>query len=97
MKNKVLSFVICIVFCAVIVFSDIFVACHAVHRCTGDGCAVCLEIEECVLLINSLSSSPAAAASVCVFVSGSITQLINVYCSSTDNITLVSLKVKLSE
>ena len=73
----------------------IFITAEADHDCTGADCAVCHQINLCENLLNSLGT----AAAVCAAAAAAVYLLCRVitFCMETvHNLTLVSLKVKLS-
>lgn len=97
MKKRVLSAVICAVICFVLVFSLDFAAENTIHKCTGAGCKICLEIDECILLVHSFIFTAASVFILSAAVMFAEYSFSFIYRSDTPRCTLVSLKVKLSD
>lgn len=84
-----------ILFCFVVSFPVFFIAAEADHQCTGADCPVCAVMRVCVSLLHSAGLSGAAGTALSalpVF----FAFLLCWYDAGADPLTLVSLKVKLS-
>ena len=79
----------------VMLFSVLFIALEADHDCHGDGCAICAQISACVDLLRHLAVSLvviALAAALRLSVPHDIAGPV-----AGRSVTLISLKVKLSD
>ena len=83
------------VLAVVMLFSAVYIAVEADHDCSGEDCAICHQIGVCENLLKSLGLAGAAAAISAAFTYTMFRAI--VHCTETiDTLTLVSLKVKLS-
>ena len=83
------------VLAVVMLSSAIYLAVEANHDCSGDDCAICRQISVCENLLKSLGLAGAAAAITAVLTYTMCRALLP--CTETiGTLTLVSLKVKLS-
>ena len=83
------------VLAVVMLSSAIYLAVEANHDCSGDDCAVCRQISICENLLKSLGLAGAAAAVTAAF-TYTMCKAILPCTEMTDTLTLVALKVKLS-
>ena len=94
-QKKVVSALLALLLMLSLFFSVFFIAVEADHDCTGEDCPICCQIQNCENLLKNMATVPAA-----VYLATGI--LFALYlCASYVNapiyhITLVSLKVKLS-
>ena len=93
--KRILAMVMAVALFAVMLSSALFLAEEADHDCIGDGCQICLQLNICRGVLKSLSLVLLAAAApltVACILWG------NFWPSkgSTGHVTLVALKVKLS-
>ena len=79
----------------VMLSSAIYLAVEANHDCSGDDCAICRQISICENLLKSLGLAGAAAAITAVL-TYTMCRAILPCAEMIDTLTLVSLKVKLS-
>lgn len=93
--KRILAMVMAVAIFAVMLSAAFFLAEEADHDCIGDGCQICLQLNLCRGVLKSLSlalHAAVAALTVACILWGSI-------CprgESSDHVTLVTLKVKLS-
>ena len=83
------------VLAVVILSSAIYLAVEASHDCSGEDCAICHQIGVCENLLKSLGLASAAAAVTAAF-TYTMCKAILPCAETTDTLTLVALKVKLS-
>lgn len=83
------------VLAVVMLSSAIYLAVEADHDCSGDDCAICHQIGVCENLLKSLGLAGAAAAVTAAF-TYTMCKAILPCEETTDTLTLVALKVKLS-
>lgn len=83
------------VLAVVMMSSAIYLAVEANHDCSGEDCAICHQIGVCENLLKSLGLAGAAAAVTAAF-TYTVCRAILPCAETTDTLTLVSLKVKLS-
>ena len=83
------------VLAVVMLSSAIYLAVEANHDCSGDDCAICRQIGICENLLKSLGLAGAAAAITAVL-TYTMCRAILPCAEMIDTLTLVSLKVKLS-
>ena len=97
MTNKKRAIVIFMAVTVVFVmfFSSFFVAKNTKHNCVGEHCSICLQIENCKTALRELTFD---FLTVCIEISAAILILFTAFISYKIyiHITLVSLKVKLS-
>lgn len=79
----------------VMLFSAVYLAVEADHDCSGEDCAICHQISICENLLKSLGLAGAAAAITAAF-TYTVYRAILPCAETIDTLTLVSLKVKLS-
>ena len=83
------------VLAVVMLSSAVYIAVEADHDCSGDDCAICRQISICENLLKSLGLAGAAAAVTAAFTYTMCKAILP--CAETpDTLTLVALKVKLS-
>ena len=83
------------VLAVVMLSSAIYLAVEADHDCSGEDCAICHQIGVCENLLKSLGLAGAAAAITAAF-TYPMCRAILPCAETTDTLTLVALKVKLS-
>ena len=83
------------VLAVVMLSSAVYIAVEADHDCAGDDCAICHQISVCEDLLKSLGLVGAAAAVTAAF-TYTMCKAILPCAETTDTLTLVVLKVKLS-
>lgn len=83
------------VLAVVMLSSAIYLAVEANHDCSGDDCAICRQISICENLLKSLGIAGAAAAITAVL-TYTVCRAILPCTETIGTLTLVSLKVKLS-
>ena len=93
--KRILAMVMAVAIFAVMLSSALFLAEEANHDCIGDGCQICLQLNLCRGVLKSLSlvllAAVAALTVACILCGGFWPSQ-----GSTGHITLVALKVKLS-
>ena len=83
------------VLAVVMLFSAVYIAVEADHDCSGEDCAICHQIGVCENLLNSRGVAGAVAAITAAFTYTMCRAILP--CAETiGTLTLVSLKVKLS-
>ena len=83
------------VLAVVMLSSAIYLAVEADHDCSGDDCAICRQISICENLLKSLGLAGAAAAITAAF-TYTVCKAILPCAETIGTLTLVALKVKLS-
>ena len=83
------------VLAVVMLSSAIYIAVEANHDCSGDDCAICRQISICENLLKSLGLAGAAAAITAAF-TYTMSRAILPCAETIGTLTLVALKVKLS-
>ena len=83
------------VLAVVMLFSAVYIAVEADHDCSGDDCAICRQISICENLLKSLGLAGAAAAVTAAF-TYTMCKAILPCAEMNGTLTLVALKVKLS-
>ena len=83
------------VLAVVMLSSAIYIAVEADHDCSGEDCAICHQISVCEDLLKSLRLAGAAAAITAAF-TYTVCKAILPCTEMTGTLTLVALKVKLS-
>ena len=94
-KFRLITGLLAAVLAAVMLSSAIYIAVEANHDCSGDDCAICRQISICENLLKSLGLAGAAAAITAAFTYTMCRAILP--CAETiGTLTLVALKVKLS-
>ena len=83
------------VLAVVLLSSAIYLAVEANHDCSGDDCAICRQISICENLLKTLGLAGAAAAITAAF-TYTVCRAILPCAETSGTLTLVALKVKLS-
>lgn len=83
------------VLAVVMLSSAVYLAVEANHDCSGDDCAICRQISICENLLKSLGLAGAAAAISAAF-TYTVCRALLPRGETSGTLTLVSLKVKLS-
>ena len=83
------------VLAVVMLFSAVYIAVEADHDCSGEDCAICRQISICENLLKSLGLAGAAAAITVAF-TYTVCRAILPCAEMSGTLTLVALKVKLS-
>lgn len=93
--KRILAMLMAVAIFAVMLSSTLFLAEEVDHDCIGDGCQICVQMNVCRGILKSLSLAlyaAVAALAVACILCGSF----NPCEESADHVTLVTLKVKLS-
>ena len=94
-KFRFMVRLLAVVLAVVMLSSAVYIAVEADHDCSGDDCAICRQISICENLLKSLGLAGAAAAVTAAF-TYTMCKAILPSAETIDTLTLVSLKVKLS-
>ena len=94
-KFRFMTGLLAIVLAFVMLSSVAYIAAESDHECTGVDCAICHQIDVCENLLKSLGLAGAAAAITAAF-TYTMCRAILPCAETTDTLTLVALKVKLS-
>ena len=94
-KFRFMTRLLAVVLAVVMLSSAVYIAVEADHDCTGDDCAICHQIGACENLLKSLGLAGAAAAVTAAF-TYTMCKAILPCTEMTGTLTLVALKVKLS-
>ena len=94
-KSRLITGLLAAVLAAVMLSSAVYIAVEANHDCSGEDCAICHQIGVCENLLKSLGLAGAAAAITAAF-TYTMCKASLPCAETTDTLTLVALKVKLS-
>ena len=94
-KSRLITGLLAAVLAAVMLSSAVYIAVEANHNCSGEDCAICHQIGVCENLLKSLGLAGAAAAITAVF-TYTVCRAILPRAEMNGTLTLVALKVKLS-
>ena len=94
-KTRVLTMLLAAVMALVMLSSAAYIAAESHHDCTGEDCAICHQIKACEELLKGIGL--AAAAAVMAAVSYTLCDADVSHDEAAHGVTLVSLKVKLSD
>ena len=94
-KFRFMVRLLAVVLAVVMLSSAIYIAVEANHDCSGDDCAICRQISICENLLKSLGLAGAAAAITAAF-TYTMCRAILPRAEMNGTLTLVALKVKLS-
>lgn len=93
-KKRLAALTACILLCALMIFSGLFVSLEAGHACSGETCEICMVMHVCNSLLRDLSCAGAALA-LCAFGMFLLAGECNICTQNEHTYTLVSLMVKL--
>lgn len=95
-KCRMTAYVTCFALLFVMFISTAYIIKEADHDCTGENCPICHEIQICQKILNTVGTAIVAAT---FFVSALVVlnTLPTIHFCETAAITLISLKVKLSD
>ena len=94
-KFRFMVRLLAVVLAVVMLSSAVYLAVEADHDCSGDDCAICHQISVCENLLKSLGLAGAAAAVTAAF-TYTVCRAILPRAEMNGTLTLVALKVKLS-
>lgn len=94
-KSRLITGLLAAVLAAVMLSSAVYIAVEANHNCSGEDCAICHQIGVCENLLKSLGLAGAAAAISAAF-TYTVCRAILPCAEMNGTLTLVALKVKLS-
>ena len=94
-KSRLITGLLAAVLAAVMLSSAVYIAVEANHNCSGEDCAICHQISVCENLLKSLGLAGAAAAISAAF-TYTVCRAILPRAEMNGTLTLVALKVKLS-
>jgi len=95
-KKRILSLVLCLFLALSVLCSVAYLFVEAVHDCYGHGCPVCAQMGECV---KALAGFAVGVASACFYAArhaGAACASVQRKSLWRESVTLVALKVKLS-
>jgi uncharacterized membrane protein YozB (DUF420 family) len=87
--------VLCLVFSAAFLSSELYISKETIHHCTGAECPICRILIICHVFLSTLSCGVSITAAVCAIVRARDTFLLH---NQNENLlqTPVTLKIKLS-
>ena len=94
-KFRLITGLLAAVLAAVMLSSAVYIAVEANHNCSGEDCAICHQISICENLLKSLGLAGAAATISAAF-TYTVCRAILPRAEMNGTLTLVALKVKLS-
>ena len=94
-KFRLITGLLAAVLAAVMLSSAVYIAVEANHNCSGEDCAICHQLNACQHFLKDLGFGGAAAAAV-LSLTWFLLERVRTYVVRTPSLTLVSLKVKLS-
>ena len=95
-KSRLITGLLAAVLAAVMLSSAVYIAVEANHNCSGEDCAICHQLQACENLLKSIGLAGAAAAITAAF-TYTVCRAILPCAEMNGTLTLVSLKVKLSD
>ena len=94
-KFRLITGLLAAVLAAVMLSSAVYIAVEANHNCSGEDCAICHHLQVCENLLKSIGLAGAAAAISAAF-TYTVCRAILPCAEMNGTLTLVALKVKLS-
>ncbi|WP_294486225.1 hypothetical protein [uncultured Ruminococcus sp.] len=94
-RNRVVTWIVLAALGIVMLGSSAFIIIHAEHDCTGEECAVCAALAECIRTLDNMGSACAGAVQTvltCCLTAAVCIIIIKLCYAHT---TLISLKVEL--
>ncbi|MBQ7372040.1 MAG: hypothetical protein IJW67_09220 [Blautia sp.] len=93
-SGRILTGIMGVMVLLVVLFSALFIELEADHDCTGDGCPICVCIQQCEKTLRQISNGSVILATALLF---SAVIVLPVFSISSDILqnTLVSRKVRL--
>ena len=95
-KFRFLTGLLAAVLAVVMLSSAAYIAVEADHDCSGEDCAICHQIDACLNSLRELSLAGVAAAVTAAF-TYTLCKAVLLCAETIGTLTLVSLKVKLSD
>lgn len=95
-SKKCLAIVIAVTMLFTMLFSGAYIAAEANHHCSGEDCPICEEVALCQNTWKQFSATVAETAAVFVFLFALLLSAIQIS-KKWESITLITLKVKLSD
>lgn len=94
--ERIFAFGLMICLVAVLSLSNLFIVSHAEHDCTGNGCEICYEIKDCIVVVQHMAEAlgTGAACLPCIW---SFLLCMALICVKEGCLaeTLVALKIRL--
>lgn len=94
-RNRVVSWIVIVVFSLVIFCSTAFIITHNNHNCTGDDCSICMELAECHKVLHTLGTAVAGVLQLTLMLCIAVALCNIIIRSHSEHTTLISLKVEL--
>ncbi len=94
-KFRISALIFAVALVLSVLFSVAFISANSSHDCTHEACPICQQLEMCEALLHTVVAAAAVAVAVC-FLASIITKVAPAICNVLSTITLVSLRVKLS-
>ncbi len=95
-KRRIAAMAMCLWLLLVMFFSTAYIIREADHNCTGENCPICHQIQICRQILNTVGTA-AFGAAVFSLASVFLTAPTPVHRRESAAVTLISLKVKLSD
>lgn len=95
-KKRISNLVVCLFLALSVLCSVAYLFVEAVHDCHGHGCPVCAQMDECVKALAGFAVGVAAAYFYAARYAGAACASVQRKSLRRESVTLVALKVKLS-
>lgn len=94
-KKRIIAAILTLLFVLSLIFTFSFIGINANHECVGEECPICAEIKSCEDFLKTASAAAAiVTAAVAVHKFGIVA--LPYFYDKAENISLITLKVKLS-
>ncbi|MBR1422416.1 MAG: hypothetical protein IJ571_03080 [Ruminococcus sp.] len=93
-KQRIIALVFALLLGVIILGSSLFVALESDHECIGEGCEICLAVEQCEKVLSAVSLAVGAFFAA-AFLSVAAAAVIIIDMTAHRSATPISLKVKL--
>ena len=95
--NAVMSYVLCVIIIAAMLFSTLFIVKESNHKCIGAHCPICAELQACVQTINAIGSAADGKILLAIMLFYAVLADVGANVILIEGDTLVSLMVKLTD
>lgn len=95
-KRRIAAMAMCLALLFAMFFSTAYIIRETNHNCTGENCPICHEIQICQQILNTVGTAVLGAA-VFSFMPVFLITLTSAHRREAAAVTLISLKVKLSD
>jgi len=94
-KKRIIAFITAFAMAFALIFSVFFIAHNSQHKCSGNDCEICAQINLCIGKLNKITPKPETEG-FAVLLAFAVISVIGAVHSAANRKSLTQLKVKLS-